>query len=79
MNINIAYLFYHNFFCYSYTENGFVYKRVFHTNGLMRTRLNPDASKMILCTSGGYLMIIHDLDLNTLAQDLAGFKVIAHL
>ncbi|GLH12656.1 DDB1- and CUL4-associated factor 10 homolog [Gryllus bimaculatus] len=58
----------------SYTESGFVYNRVFHTNGLMRTRLNPDASKMIICTTGGYLMIVHNLDLNTLAQDLNGFK-----
>ncbi|KAE8752191.1 hypothetical protein FOCC_FOCC000984 [Frankliniella occidentalis] len=58
----------------SYTENGFNYERVFHTNGLMRTRLTPDASKMIICTTGGYLMIIHDLNLRTLAQDLHGFK-----
>jgi len=42
----------------------------------MRTRLNPDASKMIICTTGGYLIIIHNLDLMTMAQDLAGFKVI---
>jgi len=62
-------------FC-SYTESGFVYSRVFQTNGLMRTRLNPDASKMIICTTGGYLIIIHNLDLTTMAQDLAGFKVI---
>ncbi|XP_069695745.1 DDB1- and CUL4-associated factor 10 homolog [Periplaneta americana] len=58
----------------SYTESGFVYNRVFQTNGLMRTRLNPDASKMIICTTGGYLIIIHNLDLTTMAQDLAGFK-----
>jgi WD repeat-containing protein 32 len=62
-------------FC-SYTESGFVYSRVFQTNGLMRTRLNPDASKMIICTTGGYLIIIHNLDLMTMAQDLAGFKVV---
>jgi WD repeat-containing protein 32 len=41
----------------------------------MRTRLNPDASKMIICTTSGYLIIIHNLDLTTMAQDLAGFKV----
>lgn len=58
----------------SYTETGFVYTRVFHTNGLMRTRLNPDATKMVICTTSGYLMIVHDLDLTTLQQDLAGFK-----
>uniref|UniRef100_A0A1B6J6L9 Uncharacterized protein n=1 Tax=Homalodisca liturata TaxID=320908 RepID=A0A1B6J6L9_9HEMI len=58
----------------SYTEVGFLYKRVFHTNGLMRTRLNPDGSKMIICTTGGYLILIHDLDLKTLREDLEGFK-----
>lgn len=58
----------------SYTESGFLYNRVFHTNGLMRTRLNPDASKMIICTTGGYLILIHNLDLRSLAQDLDGFK-----
>lgn len=61
--------------CYSYTESGFMYNRVFHTNGLMRTRLNPDASKMIICTTGGYLILIHNLDLKTLKDDLDGFKV----
>lgn len=58
----------------SYSEGSFLYNRVFHTNGLMRTRLNPDASKMIMCTTGGYLILIHNLDLRTLAQDLDGFK-----
>ncbi|XP_063233289.1 DDB1- and CUL4-associated factor 10 [Bacillus rossius redtenbacheri] len=58
----------------SYTENGFVYNKVFQTNGLMRTRLTPDASKMVICTTSGYLIVIHNLDLNTMAQDLDGFK-----
>ncbi|XP_011297026.1 DDB1- and CUL4-associated factor 10 [Fopius arisanus] len=58
----------------SYTENSFFYNRVFHTNGLMRTRLTPDASKMLICTTSGYLIIIHNLKLSTLTQDLAGFK-----
>lgn len=60
----------------SFTENSFLYTRVFHTNGLMRTRLSPDASKMLICTTSGYLIIIHNLKLSTLAQDLAGFKVL---
>ena len=60
---------------YSFTENSFVYNRVFHTNGLMRTRLTPDTSKMLICTTSGYLIIIHNLKLSTLSQDLAGFKV----
>ncbi|XP_014486888.1 PREDICTED: DDB1- and CUL4-associated factor 10 [Dinoponera quadriceps] len=58
----------------SFTEDNFVYNRVFHTNGLMRTRLSPDASKMLICTTSGYLIIIHNLKLSTLSQDLAGFK-----
>lgn len=41
----------------------------------MRTRLSPDASKMLICTTSGYLIIIHNLKLSTLTQDLAGFKV----
>ncbi|KAK7871409.1 hypothetical protein R5R35_006110 [Gryllus longicercus] len=56
----------------SYSENG--YNRVFQTNGLMGTRLHSDASKMIISTTGGYLMIVHNLNLNMLAQDLNGFK-----
>lgn len=59
----------------SYTESSLTHKRVFHTNGLMRTRLSPNASKMVICTTGGYLILIHDLNLKTLAQDLSGFKV----
>ena len=49
-------------------------QRVFHTNGLMRMRLTPDSTKMILCTAGGYIMVVHNLDFSTLNQDLAGFK-----
>lgn len=41
----------------------------------MRCRLSPDASKLVICTTGGYLIIIHDLDLSTLARDLQGFRV----
>ncbi|XP_066581245.1 DDB1- and CUL4-associated factor 10 homolog [Prorops nasuta] len=58
----------------SFTENSFLYTRVFETNGLMRTRLSPDASKMLISTTSGYLIIIHNLKLSTLRQDLAGFK-----
>lgn len=53
---------------------GLMSQRVFHTNGLMRMRLTPDSSKMILCTAGGYIMVIHNLDFSTLNKDLAGFK-----
>lgn len=60
---------------YSYTERGLLYKRVFHISGLMRMRLLPDASKMVICTTGGYIMVIHNLNLETLPTDLLGFKV----
>ncbi|XP_061384395.1 DDB1- and CUL4-associated factor 10 isoform X1 [Danaus plexippus] len=58
----------------SYTEFNLVYQRVFHASGLMRCRLSPDAKQMVMCTTGGLLVIIHDLNLTTLAQDLHGFK-----
>ncbi|XP_055377823.1 DDB1- and CUL4-associated factor 10 homolog [Condylostylus longicornis] len=58
----------------SYTEQSCIYQKVFHTSGLMRCRLTPDAKKLIICTTGGYLIIIHDLNLATLAKDLNGFK-----
>ncbi len=40
----------------------------------MRTKLTPDASKLIVATAGGYLMVVHNLDLGMLHADLAGFK-----
>ncbi|XP_045776185.1 DDB1- and CUL4-associated factor 10 homolog isoform X2 [Maniola jurtina] len=58
----------------SYTEFNLVYQRVFHASGLMRCRLSPDARQMVMCTTGGLLVIIHDLNLSTLAKDLHGFK-----
>ncbi|CAH1802309.1 unnamed protein product [Owenia fusiformis] len=47
---------------------------VFHMNGLMRSKLTPDASKLVISTTGGYLIVIHDLNLNTLSHDLQGFR-----
>ncbi|XP_053613255.1 DDB1- and CUL4-associated factor 10 isoform X2 [Plodia interpunctella] len=58
----------------SYTECNLVYQRVFHASGLMRCRLSPDAKQMVMCTTGGLLVIIHNLNLSTLAKDLHGFK-----
>ena len=45
---------------------------MFFTNGLMRMRLTPDVSKMVISTLHGYLVVIHDLDLSTMKKDLAG-------
>ncbi|XP_077331437.1 DDB1- and CUL4-associated factor 10 [Lithobates pipiens] len=45
------------------TEDGCPHKKFFHTRFLMRMRLTPDCSKMLISTSSGYLVILHDLDL----------------
>lgn len=47
---------------------------VFYTNGLMRSRLTPDGNKLIISTTSGYMIVIHDLDLETLSIDIRGFK-----
>ncbi|XP_074133557.1 DDB1- and CUL4-associated factor 10-like [Sminthopsis crassicaudata] len=44
------------------TEDGCPHKTFFHTRFLMRMRLTPDCSKMLISTSSGYLLIVHDLD-----------------
>lgn len=59
----------------SYSENeSTVFQRIFHMSGLMRMKLTPDADKLIVATAGGYLMVIHDLDLPSVGNDLHGFK-----
>jgi len=57
-----------------YQESQAEFKKVFYTNGLMRMRLTPDSSKMVISTMNGYLVVVHDLDLHTMSEDLAGFK-----
>ncbi|GLH06760.1 DDB1- and CUL4-associated factor 10 homolog [Gryllus bimaculatus] len=54
------------------TEGVTTYSK-FGSDDFWGIRLNPDASKMIISSTGGYLIIVHDLDLNTVAADLAGF------
>ena len=49
--------------------------KVFYTNGLMRMRMTQACDKMVISTMNSYMMIIHDLNLQTLAQDLKDFKV----
>lgn len=44
-------------------------------DGLMRMKITPDGSKMIICSTSGYLMIIHDLNLEYLQSDLERFRV----
>ena len=57
------------------TENSMLYDKVLLMNGLMRTKLTPDGSKMVISTTGGYIVIVHDLNLATLANDFRSFKV----
>jgi WD repeat-containing protein 32 len=57
------------------TENSMLYDKVFLMNGLMRTKLSPDGSKMVISTTSGYMIIVHDLNLATLANDFRSFKV----
>ena len=45
---------------------------MFYTAGLMRMRLTPAADKMVISHMKGYLLVIHDLNLQTLRQDLEG-------
>lgn len=59
----------------NYTEQGVVYEQVFVMDGLMRMKITPDGSKMIICTTHGYILVIHNLNLETLNCDLHRFKV----
>lgn len=57
------------------TENNMMYDKVFLMNGLMRMKLTDDGTKMVIATTNGYMIIIHDLNLMTLATDLRSFRV----
>lgn len=56
-------------------ERGFDYEKIFHTAGLMRCKISRDETKMVICTTSGYLVIVHNLDLKNFAKDLRSFKV----
>lgn len=49
-------------------------QRLLHLSCIMRMRITKDGSKMILCTSEGYMMVIHDLNLETVEEDLKPFQ-----
>lgn len=57
------------------TENSLIHGKVFHMSCLMRTKLTPDCSKMIIATTNGYMIMIHDLNLSTMAADMKTFRV----
>lgn len=66
-----------NFVLNSYSEEGRILNNsVCHINGLMRIKLLPDSSKLIICTTSGFILLINNLELQTLAADIQGFKVI---
>ncbi|KAI1297397.1 DDB1- and CUL4-associated factor 10 -like protein [Halotydeus destructor] len=56
------------------TEVVYDHERILYLSCIMRMRLTPDSSKMVICTSEGYIMVIHDLDLENLTSDLTGFQ-----
>lgn len=58
-----------------FTEDGCPYKKFFHTRYLMRMRLTPDCSKMLISTSSGYLLILHDLDL-TQSLEVGSYRML---
>lgn len=57
------------------TENNVLSNIAFKMNGLMRTKLTPDGTKMVICTTGGYMIIIHDLNIKMLCSDMKSFRV----
>lgn len=56
-----------------YTETETKGNKVFTYKLLMRSKLSPDSSKLVVSTQNGYIIVIHDLDLLTLADDLKNF------
>ncbi|CAG9770891.1 unnamed protein product [Ceutorhynchus assimilis] len=56
------------------TENNMLFEKVFLMNGLMRMKLTPDGTKMIISTTSGFMVIIHNLNLLSLATDLQRFR-----
>ncbi|XP_070540187.1 DDB1- and CUL4-associated factor 10-like [Ptychodera flava] len=61
-----------------YQENCYQYKRLFHMDGLMRSRLTPGSEKLIVSNTAGFIVIVHDLDLSTLDVDLRGFDPVEY-
>ncbi|XP_047470716.1 DDB1- and CUL4-associated factor 10-like [Penaeus chinensis] len=57
-----------------YTEDGLLSTELFSMQGLMRMRLSPDCSKLVMCTTGGYMVLVHNLSLEHLSEDLRNFK-----
>jgi len=64
----------------SFTGDAYlIYRRILHIDGLMRTRVTRDGSKLIISTTDGYMIVIHDLNLDRITKDLFGFVPSNHL
>lgn len=44
-------------------------------SGLMRSKITPDCSKLVVATTNGYIIIIHELNLTAMASDMKTFRV----
>lgn len=44
-------------------------------NGLMQIKLLPDSSRLIVSTKNGFIILINNLDLESLGLDFQGFRV----
>lgn len=58
----------------NFTEQGVTFEKVFVMDGLMRMKITPDCSKMILCTTNGFMLLIDNINLETVDRDLKYFK-----
>ena len=61
--------------CRRYSNVGDIMpEKLFSASGLIRSRLSPDGTKLVMSTSFGCLIVVHDLDIGGLYKDLRGFK-----
>jgi len=64
----------------SFTGDAFlIYRRVLHIDGLMRSRVTRDGTKLIISTTDGFILAVHELDLNRITKDLFGFVPSNHM
>ncbi|CAG2240619.1 DDB1- and CUL4-associated factor 10-like [Mytilus edulis] len=57
----------------SYCDGAIQGQKVFSHKMLMRSKLSPDGSKLIVSTQEGKIILINNLDLNHLAEDMKEF------
>ncbi len=49
-------------------------RRIFNTSGLMRMRLSAHGDRMVVSTMNGFVIVIHDVNLDCMEADLKDFK-----